>query len=92
MSPLSCRPTFAVLVALIAALAPTASADAETQCIHLNAPNALEICVQDNGTPGVWVNNSTSGTRAHQYFGQHRGGRPCRWPGLMPPCGSAVPR
>ncbi|MCC7124916.1 MAG: hypothetical protein IT178_08710, partial [Acidobacteria bacterium] len=35
-----------------------APAAAQTVCINQNAPAPLEICVQQNGTPGVWASNN----------------------------------
>jgi OmpA-like transmembrane domain len=56
---------------LLTTFAP-ASADAAEQCINQNAPAPLEICVQDDTTPGVWVLQPNG--RTYQYFSSYSWG------------------
>lgn len=42
--------------------------NAATQTINLNAPNILEIAVQDNATPAIWVQQPNG--RVYQYYGE----------------------
>jgi hypothetical protein len=56
----------ALLISLSAAVTAQ-SAFAATVCINENAPAPLEICVKDDGTPMVWVDQS--GSRVRQYYG-----------------------
>ena len=56
-----------LLVCLGAAVAAQ-GALAATECINPGAPAPLEICVDDTGTPSVWVDQS--GVRTYQYYGE----------------------
>ncbi len=49
---------------------------AATQCVNQGAPAPLEICVQDNGTPGVWVQQPSG--RRYQYYGEYGWGSAIR--------------
>ena len=56
-----------LLVSLGAAVAAQ-GALAATECINSGAPAPLEICVDDTGTPSVWVDQS--GVRTYQYYSE----------------------
>lgn len=70
-----CRRLRGALTAL-AGVALSQQALAVTQCVNAGAPAPLEICVQDNGTPGVWVSQPDG--RRHQYFGSYSWGSSIR--------------
>ncbi|HWL61839.1 MAG TPA: outer membrane beta-barrel protein [Steroidobacteraceae bacterium] len=64
-----------VLATILGAFLPQ-QASAAQQCVNANAPAPLEICVQDAGVPGVWVNQPNG--RQYQYYGQYSWGSAIR--------------
>ncbi|MBB6096248.1 hypothetical protein HNQ60_005170 [Povalibacter uvarum] len=67
------RPAARLAIAvLVSSLGASVATQAATQCINAGAPAPLEICVQDSGTPGVWINQPNGRTR--QYFGDYSWG------------------
>ncbi|MDQ2640480.1 MAG: NEW3 domain-containing protein [Pseudomonadota bacterium] len=63
------------LAAILGVFLPQ-QASAVQQCVNANAPAPLEICVQDTGVPGVWVNQPNG--RQYQYYGQYSWGSAIR--------------
>lgn len=59
-------------VLAIAGLTNSVWAQAATQCINQNAPVPLEICVQDSGTPAVYVQQPNG--RTAQYYNDYAWG------------------
>lgn len=49
--------------------AGSAASYAQTQCFNASAPNPLEACVTNTGTPAVWLDQA--GSRAQQYFSEY---------------------
>lgn len=67
-TPFRARALVAAFVLTVAGLWPV-GAEAATECINPNVPAPLEICVQDSGSPGVWLDQG--GSRVNQYYGDY---------------------
>lgn len=55
-----------IVGAAFSALGISGQASAVTQCVNQNAPAPLEFCVEDSGTPSVWVDQPNG--RTYQYY------------------------
>jgi hypothetical protein len=62
-----CQP-FIIAAALACCTFVVSMANAATECINQNAPNPIEVCVDDNGGPAVWVQQPNG--RQYQYYGE----------------------
>lgn len=70
-SPLIARIVSGSVLAIVG-ITGSAWAQAATQCINENAPSPLEICVQDSGTPAVYVQQPNG--RTAQYYDNYAWG------------------